>query len=343
MQINLVETHRSKHFKVPADIVSRTKIEHSIYLSEYVGADVFVKREDQQDSFGSGVKIRQISSVLEHVLHTGETPIIMDCVPQSNCGMSTCAYADIFHVPLHMLVKCPPTDDKSGNLGRIKASNAQITWVPQRDLLPDYVARAIEEHRAAGFTPTVVPAGANCDIAVNGPMRLGIEIAEQEAELGENFDCIVLAVASGGTYAGLQISVAEHGRNWNIHAVRTDDYDDTYYQDTYHRKQKFLGLSDQQKQRLPDRLELYEGATLGGYGMFGVEHAQEALRVLDKSGIFFGPTYAFKALLGAKRMVSEGIIPKGARVLLIHTGGMNELEILPDFIAMHGQDTHRAS
>jgi 1-aminocyclopropane-1-carboxylate deaminase/D-cysteine desulfhydrase-like pyridoxal-dependent ACC family enzyme len=317
----------------PLKIVSQTRIQYSAYLSQYTGGNIYIKREDQQDSIGSGVKIRQIATLLENVKKTSRGPIIIDGVPQSNCVMSLCHYADLFDVPLHVLIKCEETEDCSGNLGRIKKSSAKITWVPDRRRLDEIRREVVADYEARGFDATVVPAGANCDLTVHGPIGLGEEIARQEAENGIRFDHIVLAVASGGTYAGLQISTIRHGRDWQIHAVRTDNYDDAYYQDTYASKRRYLALSPEQSRLLPDRLELYEGATLGGYGVFGAEHARETLHIYDQSGIFFGPTYAFKALIGVKKMVAEGIIPASAATLLIHTGGINEREILPTFIA----------
>ncbi|MCX8507458.1 MAG: pyridoxal-phosphate dependent enzyme [Rhodobacteraceae bacterium] len=322
----------------PLNIIRETPIQHSEYLSRYSGTNLFVKREDLQDEFGSGVKIRQIATLLDHVQRSGRGPIVIDCVPQSNCGMATCVYSDRFGIPLHVLVKCPETNDRSGNLGRIRASSAKITWVPDRNALDIYRDRVVSDYVAQGLRPTVVPAGANCDITTEGPVGLGVEIARQERRMGVSFSHIVLAVASGGTYAGLQLSFIRHDRRWRIAAVRTDDYDDTYYQKTYADKRRYLRLSPQQEALLPERLELYDGATLGGYGMFGVEHAREAMRIYDECGIFFGPTYTFKALIGTQRMVREGIIPQVTNTLLIHTGGVNERELLPDLIRFNAAD-----
>lgn len=312
----------------PLGIISETPIQHIDYLSGYTGARLYVKREDQQDRIGSGVKIRQIAALLAHVKKTSRVPIIIDGVPQSNCVMATCHYADLFGIPLHVLIKCPETEDCSGNLGRIKKSSARITWVPDRSLLPKVCEEVVREYKAAGFNPTVVPAGANCNLTVDGPMGLGEEIARQEAACGIFFDHVVLAVASGGTYAGLQLSLVRHGRRWRINGVRTDDYDDAYYQATYAEKKRHLGLRPSEIAELPARLELYEGALLGGYGKYGRKDVEEALRIHDESGVFFGPTYAYKALIGVKSMVKEGIISPKVNTLLIHTGGTNEREIL---------------
>ena len=312
----------------PLSFVSETPVELNQALSEYAGVQLYVKREDQQDSIGSGVKLRQITNLLHHVTGTGNSPIIIDGVPQSNCVMSLCHYARMFDIPVHVILKCNPTDDMSGNLGRIRRTASRIAWAPDRNRVNEAVSEIAKGYVAGGSTPTIVPAGANCNAAVRGPIGLGVEISRQEKSLGLNFSHVVLGVASGGTYAGLQLSVLKHQGRWAVKAVRTDDYDDDHYQRTYAEKRAFLNISCEDAARLPSKLELFDGAALGGYGEYTDEDIEEVFRVEASSGIFFSPTYSYKALLGTKRMVEQGILPTDARVLLINTGGINEREII---------------
>ena len=116
----------------------------------------------------------------------------------------------------------------------------------------------------------------------------------------------------------------------SIHAVRTDDYDDEHYQATYRSRKRYLDLTPAAEAELPPRLELFDGASLGGYGKYSPADVSEALHIYGCSGIFFGPTYTYKALIGTRMMVETGIIPSSASTLLIHTGGVNELELLTE-------------
>ena len=60
-----------------------------------------------------------------------------------------------------------------------------------------------ETYRAQGYHPYIIPMGASNGIGTFGYIHCMEEILAQEQAMGLNFDTLVDAVGSGGTYAGL--------------------------------------------------------------------------------------------------------------------------------------------
>jgi 1-aminocyclopropane-1-carboxylate deaminase/D-cysteine desulfhydrase-like pyridoxal-dependent ACC family enzyme len=62
-----------------------------------------------------------------------------------------------------------------------------------------------------------------------------------------------------------------------------------------------------------------------GYGRLGPP-AREAIELMAHlEGLFVDPVYTAKSLAVLIALVRDGTIPKGARVLFIHTGGLPAL------------------
>jgi len=126
--------------------------------------------------------------------------------------------------------------------------------------------------------------------------------------------------------SGLVLSKVWHQRQWQVVGVRIDEYSDAFYQANYATNISHLGLKAVERSHLPDRIELYDGALQGGYGHYTQSDLVEIEQIFEQTGIYFGPTYTFKAVKGLKQMVTEGLICPKEPTLLIHTGGVNERE-----------------
>ena len=72
-------------------------------------------------------------------------------------------------------------------------------------------------------------------------------------------------------------------------------------------------------------VEIWDGALAPGYGRLGPT-AAEAMKLLARQeGIFLDPVYTAKVFAAIPALVESGEIPKGARVVFLHTGGLAAL------------------
>lgn len=306
-----------------------TPIEYSPYLSDDVGAEIWVKREDFQDRIGSGVKRRAIEASLRYLAATGKNAIVADGVAQSDCLRALTHYGSKAGVPIYLVFRGSVPEVPHGNYLALLRSGAEIVHLADQARLDETVRSIADGLRTRGYDPLVVPAGAAASFALGGPLGLGCEISEQEQGLGFMFDCAVLPVGTGGTAIGLHFSKRWHGSRWSVIGVRIDDYSPRVYRKLTEKYALALGMSDADlrgSEGLP--FHLHQAALAGGYGCFTEEDVEASERLLHLTNLYFGPTYMLKALTGLRQMLSEGVLQRNARILLIHTGGTNERERL---------------
>lgn len=305
----------------------RSPLEFNAAVSQIVGAEVWIKRDDLQDTVGSGVKRRAVAAILDGHAALDRDPIVIDGVPQSNCLMAMAHYCRIAGASLYVILRGRGPRQPIGNYARLLSSGAQIIELPDGKHFEAIRDALVTDLIRAGRRPLVVPAGAAS--ATAGPIGLGVELAAQEAELATRFDVVVLPVGTGGTITGLALSRRYHNSRWRLLGIRIDDYPAGTYSDNFRRAAATLGLVPRANE-LPfsgepdEAFTLYDGALGGGYGATIASDFDRSERLFDSSGVYFGPTYMLKALRGLTAMVAAGRIAASSRVLLVHTGGTNE-------------------
>ncbi|WP_026381626.1 1-aminocyclopropane-1-carboxylate deaminase/D-cysteine desulfhydrase [Afifella pfennigii] len=305
-----------------------TPIEASPALSAEIGLDVWVKREDRHDAIGSGVKRRAVAAVLAHRAASGKKAILTDGVPQSNCMRAMAHYCRQEGVPISIILRGPAPSSAQGNYRAILQSGAEVVQIEDPLRFEACRQAKLAELEERGLAPLIVPAGAAAPFALAGPIGLGCEIAAQEKALGISFDTVVLPVGTGGTIIGLYLSRHFHDASWRVVGVRIDDYERMTYRRRLAECAQALGIVPPQgvAPELVDELPftLFDGALGSGYGHFTDADVEESERLLAATGLYFGPTYMLKALRGLKAMAAAGEFDRRHKVLLVHTGGVNE-------------------
>ncbi len=72
-------------------------------------------------------------------------------------------------------------------------------------------------------------------------------------------------------------------------------------------------------------INVWDGALAPGYGKVG-ENTREAITLMARTeGIFLDPVYTAKTFAGLLGLLDEGVIRKGQRVVMVHTGSLPAL------------------
>ncbi|MBF3695730.1 1-aminocyclopropane-1-carboxylate deaminase [Burkholderia pseudomallei] len=301
-------------------------------LSAHLGGKVelYAKRDDCNSglAFG-GNKTRKLEYLIPDALAQGCDTLVSIGGIQSNQTRQVAAVA------AHLGMKCVLVQenwvnyhdavyDRVGNIQMSRMMGADVRLVPDgfdigfRKSWED----ALADVRARGGKPYAIPAGCS-DHPLGGLGFVGFaeEVRAQEAELGFQFDYVVVCSVTGSTQAGMVVGFAADGRADRVIGV------DASAKPAQTREQ-ILRIA----KHTADRVELGRDITsadvvlderFGGpeYGLPN-EGTLEAIRLCAKlEGVLTDPVYEGKSMHGMIEKVRLGEFPAGSKVLYAHLGG----------------------
>lgn len=282
-----------------------TPLEPMRRFSEWLGADVWIKRDDLTGLELSGNKVRKLDLLLADAHAEGADTIITCGGLQSNhCRATAAACRRLGLRPVLLLRGDVDALPESNHLldvlyGADLHACTPAEYSLQRDAI---MAVLCGWHEGHGHRPYVIPEGGSNAIG-SWAYAMAIE------ELGEErFDGVYVAVGSGGTLAGLAM-----GRDVGaVTGVAVCD-------DTSYFEQKVTSIAAEAGRPVHDRWQVLDSYKGPAYGVAD-EATWEAIRVVARTeGILLDPVYTGKAMAALIGEVRAG--RAGGRLLFWHTGG----------------------
>jgi 1-aminocyclopropane-1-carboxylate deaminase len=160
----------------------------------------------------------------------------------------------------------------------------------------------LEELRSAYGDFYLVPEGGTNQLAIKG--------CEEILDANDRgFTHIACAVGTGGTIAGIAKSAQPGQKVLGFPALKGEGLE--------------VEIS---AMTATDNWELVKEYHFGGYGKVTEELVNFLNDFLDKTGILLDPVYTGKMVFGVIDLARKGYFPENARILLIHTGGLQGIE-----------------
>lgn len=302
-------------------------------LSDRLGIDLWMKRDDCSGLALGGNKTRKLEFILADARARGHTAIVTVGPVTSNHTMMTAAAARRAGFEIHCVVAGPPPEDArgwSGNLLLLDYLGATLHFCPMDFTRPTPDdARRVDEMCAAVTEATggyFVPAGGTMPQAEPGYMSAVAEVARQHAGRFD-FDNVVLPFGTGSTTTGVLLGLALGGFASRVHPVAITT---RRAAESFGQKPPGL-LFDESVTHFALPLAAGDaGAHDIVYGFadegYGVPNAgsDRAIRLMASTeGYFLDTVYTAKAFHGLLSLVDEGRVARGARVLFLHTGGLS--------------------
>jgi D-cysteine desulfhydrase len=300
-------------------------------MSEHLGVELYVKRDDLTGAALSGNKVRKLEFVLAQALSENADSVITCGGAQSNHARATAVAAARLGLRCRLLLRTPDPlnpPDPEGNVLLDRLAGAEIVWITPED----YARRSeIFEREAAsllrgGSKPYVIPEGASNALGAWGYIRAAQEIARDLELLPGGRDketSIVLAAGSGGTAAGLILGKKLYDLNVGIASVNVCD-DRNYFVrvigEICETAIADFGLPVSfNREREIDVIDGYVGR---GYALSTFEELKLIQEVARAEGIFLDPVYTGKAFRGMLEEIKKDRRRFGDRILFLHTGGI---------------------
>ena len=296
-------------------------------LSDELGVDLFVKREDCTGLALGGNKVRQHEYVLGQALTDGADCLVQGAATQSNHSRQLAAAGaklgiDVYLIPQVVDSPGPP----SGNFLLDHLLGATITPITAGASSISAKARLVEQLRLEGRRPYVTGMGAQGSLvtAAVAYVEAVIEIVE---DLDRAPDWIVTA-SQGSTQAGLLLACELLGlptRVLGVAPMPATQEAALSVAEILELAHGAAGLLDRES-GLTEADVLRDDDFVGaGYGLLTDESRAAITTLASTEGILLDPVYSGKAFAALLQRVRSGSIAPGARVVFVHTGGVPAL------------------
>ncbi|SAD02869.1 D-cysteine desulfhydrase [Enterobacter kobei] len=299
-----------------------TPLEYLPRFSDYVGRDIFIKRDDVTPMAMGGNKLRKLEFLAADALREGADTLITAGAIQSNHVRQTAAVAAKLGLHCVALLENPIGTRAenyltNGNRLLLDLFNVQVEMV---DALSDPTAQLDElatRLEAQGFRPYVIPVGGSNALGALGYVESALEIAQQ-CEGAVSLSSVVVASGSAGTHAGLAVGLEQLMPEVELIGV-------TVSRSVADQKPKVVTLQQAVAEQLALKAKadilLWDDYFAPGYGTPN-EEGMEAVKLLARlEGILLDPVYTGKAMAGLIDGITQKRFKDEGPILFVHTGG----------------------
>lgn len=311
---------------------SPTPLDHLSHISQQLGPDIYLKRDDLTHLALGGDKPRKLEYELAHALEFGADFLVTCGSAQSNHARLTTAAAR--HLGLDCAVVLSRDEHLAfqGNLLTVYLMGAQVHLFDVEDHwdLEQQALTLCDTLREKGLNPHYIPISGTTPRSCLGYVRCGLEIVDQLAEMDLQPDAIYVPFGTGGIFAGLMFALRQSridcpiiGISVNRDAVSCQERLDEWWYE--------LGqLLDRDSQPPRGAYEIFDTFVGREYGD-PTEACLDAIMLMAQNeGILLDPVYSGKVFSGLLAHCREGRWSAGQDLLMLHSGGT------PALFAYHG-------
>lgn len=306
-----------------------TPLEPLPRLSEELGLDLWIKRDDCTGLAGGGNKTRKLEFLLGAAFEADADTLVTQGAVQSNHVRQTAAAAAAHGLACEIILE-ERTGSKAtdyvgnGNVLLDRLFGATLRTVPGGTDMVAELEKTAAEVRARGGKPYVIPGGGSNPVGALGYVDCAREIVVQADEMDLEVHRIVTATGSAGTHAGLVAGLAVMGADIPVLGIGVRAPKDRQEANVFKLAEETAALLGQPGRVKREQVVADCDYVGEGYGLMdqGVIDALTLAARLD--GIVLDPVYSGKAMKGLIALARAGQF-KGETVVFLHTGGAQGL------------------
>ena len=306
-----------------------TPLEPLPRLSEELGVDLWIKRDDCTGLAGGGNKTRKLEFLLGAAFEQDADTLVTQGAVQSNHVRQTAAAAAAHGLACEIILE-ERTGSKAtdyvgnGNVLLDRLFGATLRTVPGGTDMVAELEKTAAEVRARGGKPYVIPGGGSNPTGALGYVDCAREIVVQADEMDLEVHRIVTATGSAGTHAGLVAGLAVMGADIPVLGIGVRAPKDRQEANVFKLAEETAALLGQPGRVTREQVVADCDYVGEGYGLIdqGVIDALTLAARLD--GIVLDPVYSGKAMKGLIALARAGQF-KGETVVFLHTGGAQGL------------------
>ena len=295
-------------------------------LSQRLGVEIYLKRDDLTGLLETGNKVRKLEFLVGDALAQGADTLISCGTLQSNCCRAVAAVAARLGLKAILVFKGTKPDVYDGNhlLGTLLGAESVYCSEAEFKKVDEIFDRLVREVLAKGGKPYVIPESGATEVGALGYLACAQELAEQQSHGAPPFDSVLITAFSGGSQAGLLMGKELFGLSAEIVGIPIA-YDAARVQEyvaaTIRKAADRFGLHVAP----PKTIQLLDGYQGLGRGEIQEDVLATVVSLAREEGILLDPVYTGKAFFGLIDRLSRDPKQFGSRVCFIHTGGVFSL------------------
>jgi L-cysteate sulfo-lyase len=261
--------------------------------------------------------------------------VVCGGVVQSNTARQAAAACAKLGLECHLgimhgrLARTEPGYDDTGNALLNRLFGAIIHDIPWDEDRNRRLHEIVEELKAAGRRPYLVPYGASDALGATG-YALGAEEIVRDLP---NVAWIVHASGSAGTQAGLLAGLLALGHSARVIGVDVDAQPERVRADVCRVGREVAALLGIEHRWQNERVEIAAEWSAGAYGVAD-ETTVEAIRLAARTeALALDPVYSGKGMAGLIGLARQGRFSASDVVVWIHTGGLPGVFAYPETMA----------
>lgn len=306
-----------------------TPLEPLPRLSEVLGVELWIKRDDCTGLAGGGNKTRKLEFLLGDAFEQEADTLVTQGAVQSNHVRQTAAAAAAQGLKCEVILEARTGSTAldytgNGNVLLDRLFGAGIRVVPGGADMVAELEKTAAEVRARGGRPYIIPGGGSNPIGALGYVDCAREIVVQADELDMPIDRIVTATGSAGTHAGLVAGLAVMGADIPVLGIGVRAPKAKQEENVLKLAQATAALLGRPGAVTADMVVADCDYVGEGYGLIDDAVIAALILAARTDGIVLDPVYTGKAMKGLIALARTGRF-ENETVVFLHTGGAQGL------------------
>ena len=306
-----------------------TPLEPLPRLSEALGVEIWIKRDDCTGLAGGGNKTRKLEFLLGDAFECGADTLVTQGAVQSNHVRQTAAAAAAHGLACEVILEERTGSQaidytRNGNVLMDRLFGAGIRTVPGGSDMTAELEKTAAEVTARGGKPYIIPGGGSNPVGALGYADCAREIVVQADELDMQIDRIITATGSAGTHAGLVAGLAVMGADIPVLGIGVRAPKAKQEESVLKLARETALLLGRPEAVTADMVVADCDYVGEGYGLVDAA-VIEALKLAARTdAIVLDPVYTGKAMKGLIALARAGRF-ENETVVFLHTGGAQGL------------------
>lgn len=266
--------------------------------------ELFIKRDDLIHPIVSGNKWRKLKYVLNHALHLGAESIVSMGGAYSNHLHALAFTGKILGIKTVGYVRGERPERLTPTLIDLQDWGMELRFISRGDY------RQLREYKRHDSLPELnpgeywLPEGGATGLALQG-------VAETAKEIDIGFDVLAVACGTGTTLAGLIANTPTSSRVLGVAALKNAGF-------LVHDVQQLLAVQGISSMNWQIALDYH----CGGFAATTPDLLTFIADFEARHGVPLEPIYTGKLLYALYDLARQGHFPKGQRIVVLHTGGL---------------------